>query len=368
MVSVGVTRSALALDSLLALHDPADYREEPALVLTAQAFLANDVLSTDRYSGDWQGRYRPRNGNNIGVLSGREDVSVKMSGWEFGRLSRQEAFIRMNLDTSNLLRDYKTKTPVTVGSLAIDASYYAVAMMGWRIGRAWEWGEDSTRKVVGVAWSSISASRGRIGNVSGQFEALGGSNYRYRLNYIDSWDKKIDYFQTSGSPYAHGSALDIGASWQTPGLSKWSVVVNDLFGRLNWQNLPSAVSNLQNSGITTTDANGYINYLPAVAGRIQSRNLVERLPVRWALGAETPWLGLVWLASLSHENSTQLPLVGVQRELQANWRIQADYDIRFSSMGIRVSKDQCFMALRSSSLRREETSAYGISVGLNVAF
>ena len=353
-------------ESVLALHDPSANGGGAGVAARFQAFVGDDPLPMAQYKKDWQGEYRPRDGDNSGLLSARAELAVQAGGWELAGLRRREIAIRMNRDTTDLMRLYKSKTDAAVDThFAVDAEYRAVDLSGWRIGRAWRWRSgDAASLAAGIAWSELTASHTRDGNIAGSFDALGAGSYRHRIAYDDAWDRKTYPFQTPGTPSARGTALDVALAWEEDGGARYSLVGNDLFGRLHWHDLPGTQASSASSGTTVTDADGYINYRPALSGRNARRNVLQRLPERWALGAALPWREFTLYGSLARQQGERFALLGAAWNYSALGRLQADYDLRFGTLGISWSWRQLHVGLRSSARSLETAHAYGLSAGL----
>ena len=353
-------------ESVLALHDPAATGAPPGLTLRLHVFYGADPLPVKSYSKDWSGDYSPRKGDNLGIMSARAEVGVQAMRWEVAALRRREIFIRTNRDTTDMLRLYKTGTAAAAGThFEVDASYQAVELTGVRLGKAWHWqAADGSQFAAGIAYSELEAHNVREGYASGALDALGAGKYRYRVAYDDAWDDKAYPFQTPGTPGAHGQALDFALAWKIAHGTRFSLLGNDLAGRMHWHDLPGTQARIGNGGTISTDSRGYINYLPALSGRNARRDTLQRLPERWAAGMEAPWDRFILYASIARQRGENLALLGGAWKHSANARIEANYDLRFGSYGLAWVWQNLRIALRSSARRLDDAHAYGIEAGL----
>ena len=132
---------------------------------------------------------------------------------------------------------------------------------------------------------------------------------------------------------------------------------------MRWRDVPGTVANA-GSGVTSTDANGYIIYAPALSGRNARRDFTQKLPLRWGLGAEVPWRDYYVLGSISHLEHTTFPLLAVGWKFAERWRVQADYDLRLKTYGFKIAGSRAYIGIRASQRDLSEAQAYGVSAGV----
>ncbi|TSA11207.1 MAG: hypothetical protein D4R74_13430 [Betaproteobacteria bacterium] len=361
---------ARALESVLAFGNPAEAASGGTGVsATLHYFIGNDPLSARQYQDDWRGDYHPRKGLNLGLLSARAEAGLQTAGWRLSALRRTELLIESNRDMTDLMRLYKTREAFAAGQrYDVDLNYAGFEAKGWRLDKAWNWktagGHDFS---VGAGYSLLEGNRVRAGTAQGSFASLGGGNYGYAVRMDDAYSGKAYPFQTPGTPEGKGGSVDLGMEWKTPQGARVEAVANDLLGRMRWRDVPGTVANA-GTGVTSTDANGYIVYAPALSGRNARRDFTQKLPPRWGVGAEMPWRDFYVLGSLSHQQHATFPLLALGWKFAEGWRIQADYDLRFNTYGFRLAGSRAFLALRASQRNLDEARAYGLTAGASWMF
>jgi hypothetical protein len=362
--------AAQAADSVIQFANPMEAASEaPKVSLALRYFIGNDPLSVQAYQADWRGDYHPRTGMNLGLISARTDLAVQMRGWRLGYFRRLELQVEASRDTTDLVRLYKTRATASDGqNFAVNAQYHGFDAAGWRIDKALNWKTAGGDEIaVGAGYSLLEGRRVRTGSAQGSVSVLGAGRYGYAVSTDDA-DSLKDYpFQTPGQSGGHGRSIDLGLSWQTPQGYRLEWIANDLLARMRWHDIPGTVSNAR-SGVTTTDAEGYIVYAPALAGRNARRDFVQTLPARRVFAVEAPWRDLMLRASLTQSAGNSYPLIGAVWHFGGNRRLLLDYDLRFRTIGFKLANEFAFLGVRLSQRDVADPQAYGVSAGFSMSF
>ncbi len=366
---LGPQPAARALDSVLPLDSPMDAAAGTGVSAALRYFAGNDPVSARQYHSDWQGSYHPRNGLNVGFVSVRAGIGAQAGGWRLSKVARTELLVESGREMTDLMHLYKTRISASPGrTYSVDVEYAGYAAKGWRIDKAWRWqarpGHDIS---FGLGYSLLEGNRVRSGSAQGSLTSLGNGNYAFAVMRDDAYTGKTYPFQTPGSPEGSGGGIDLGLEWKMPQGARLEWIANDVLGRMRWRDIPGTLSNA-GTGVTGTDANGYIVYAPVLSGRNARREFTQKLPVRWALGVEVPWRDFYVLGSLSHLQRSFFPLLGLGWNIRDGWRLQADYDFRFKTYGFKLAAGRGFIAVRASQSDLNEARAYGASAGVSWTF
>ena len=364
-----IVSPAHALESVLAFADPTQAAHALSASADVHYFAGNDPLSIHDYQRNWQGAYHPRDGRNLGLYSQRADSALQADGWRVGVFERQEALVDSSLQTTDLYHLYQTHTQAPAGKLyAIDMNLQAFTATGLRVDKAWSWNlADGSMLVLGAGYSILQGHRVRTESANGLVTNLGAGKYSYALDLNDADTRKTYPYQTAGQPEGHGDAWDLGLAYQNAYGLHLDLLANDLLANIRWHDIPSSISKA-NTAVTSTDANGYIIYAPALSGRNYRSNYTQTLPMRYAASATLPWRDFSVFGSWTRLQGYNFPLAGATWAYAENWRLQADYDVRFGSTGLKLISPIAFIALRTSQLNLSEARAYGLSAGLHWDF
>lgn len=368
-----VSAQVRSFESVLAFSRPTEAASASPSVSAVSAnfhyFVASDPLSVRQYQGDWQGNYHPRDGRNIGLLTLRSETGAQAMGWRLSAVRRTELLIDAGRGMTDLERLYKTRQAIPLGQVFdIDINYAGYEAKGWRLDKAWNWKPREGHELrFGLGYSLLEGTRVRSGNALGTLTGLGGGNYTYSVRTDDANTRKTYPFLTPGTPEGNGSSVDLGLEWKTPQGARFELVVNDLLGRMRWSEIPGTVSNA-NTGVTGTDANGYIVYAPALSGRNARRDFTQKLPLRWGMSAELPWRDFYMVGSLSHLQHTTFPLLALGWRFADDWRVQGEHDFRFKTYGLKLAGRNAYVELRASQRDLTQANAYGVSAGASWSF
>ena len=361
---------AVAQNAILPFSTPLDAGNgKPAAALSLQAFAGNDPVSLQQFAGDWQGDYHPRSGRNLGILSARMELGAHWEGWSVGRVARRDILVDFSRDTTDLYHLYKTRQAAPAGeTFALDARYLAYGAEGWRLAKAWTWqGAAGESWSLGLGYATYGNTAMRVGSANGNIQSLGGGDYRYALNYSDAYTSNVYPFIKPGQPSGHGQSWELGGRWCSAGGTRITLLGNDLFGRMHWREIPTTVARADTS-TASTGADGYIAYQPALSGRNRREDWSLGLSPRWLIEAEVPVNNVRLLTSVSALEGNVFPLAGARWRLAGNWQIQADYDFRFETVGVRLQHPLGFLALRTDSAHLSQAKAYGLSAVVNIPF
>lgn len=365
-------------DGLLAVDNPAKNGAERSAYASAEAFAANDQLAMRQYGGDWQGSYSPRNGTNLGLLAVRAETGVQWQGYRLGALYRAEALVEASRDASDLVRQFNTRSGYDAGrSYPLDYRVRGFEADGARLGKSFALTRGGPWQVDGgVALSYLHGQRLKLETVTGQVVTLNAKdinadarqdNSDSRLNVRDLTDFNAPYGRLA-TPSGQGYALDLGLLLRH-GDSGTSIelAVSDLVGRMDWKNLPSNVADY-NTATKYYDANGYVHLNPTATRTSSYRDLSQTLEPKWRLAASYPIGNFELQGAANYTSGYWFPQIGASYRITPQWRIGADYDARFNSVGVTLQHPWLYFGLRMEGANLDTAKAYGLQGGISIQF
>lgn len=323
------------------------------------AYEAADAVPVRRLEGDWAA-YHPRGGDNAVVQGAHLELVAFRRGWELALTSRNEGLLIGSRGAFDLVHAYKRRqTPDAGTSLQVDAQAGGLWLSGLRVARSggtaglmsagddgaprgWRWTLAATGLTVRRAVTV--EARGQAG-----FGAGGADNYGATAARSDT-SKSFGGFGNAGARGA-GFTLDAGLAWQGPGGLLVNLSAVDLWSQVEVDGATTQTVRLSSQTLGT-DAQGFLDYRPALTGQNRAGTLRTRLERKWSLSVEGPLrlpalgpsrVGAQW----ARMGALERPTVWWSRPLAAGWTGILEADPRFDAVGIGLSTSSLGLTLRA---------------------
>jgi hypothetical protein len=374
----GVLAPWASADGLLAVDNPANNGTATSAYAVLEAFAGNDQVAMWQFDKDWQGSYSPRHGRKIGLLAVRSEAGAQWNGYRLGVLYRAEALMQTNRDSADLMRQYKNSSGYETGrTYQIDGRLRGFEADGVRLGKSLQLSPGARWRLnMGAGASWLHGKRVRLDTAAGQVTATTAKIFDANARW-DSADSEMD---TSGAekfnpPFgAHpsfsgqGFALDLGIVLRRDDGLRLEAAVNDLAARMYWKNVPVYAANY-NTATKTFDANGFVRFDAATAQAQSSySDLNQKLDPKVWLAAAYPIAGFEVQAGASYTQGYWFPQAGLAYQVNSQWGLKADYDVRFKTVGIGLRHRSFQLRLRTDNTSIGKAKAYGLSGAANIAF
>lgn len=366
-------------EGVLAVDNPAKNAMGAGGYATIEAFEGNDQIALKQYGGDWQGEYSPRDGRNIGLLAARAEAGVQWRGFRLGWLYRGEALVEASRDASDLVYAYKNKSGYDVGRTYLaDYRISGFEADGARLSKRFSSGiGEHWRLDLGVGLSYLRGKRLKMQTVSGQVVGVTAKDLNGMAG-ISDMDTRMDTanldkfnapFGKQATPLGEGYALDAGlvVTHEASG-ARLELAVNDLAGKLKWRDLPG---NIMSAGTAETkyyDADGWVHFNPQVTRQSRYFDLTQNLDSKTWLALAYPLGGFEVQAATSHIRGYWFPQASLAYHVSPTWKLMAEYDFRFNTVGLLIRHPWVFFGLRTENIDFDKARAYGVNGGINISF
>jgi hypothetical protein len=366
-------------EGLLAIDNPAKNGQSALFFVTGDTFQGNDQVAMRRYGGTWQGDYAPRHGTNIGMLFARFEVGAQWQGYRLGILHRGEALVESNRDTSDLVQQYQTSNGYDIGR-TYDLSYQLRGFEadGVKIGKSINTSLGTQWQLKsGVGLSYLRGKRLKLETVTGQVVTLNAKDFNAAVKQsttntgLDT-SSLSEFNAGSAGPLpgfiGQGYALDAGfvLLHRESGI-RAELAVADLLGQLDWKNVPGNITDFT-TATKYYDANGFVNFDPSTTRTSSYRNIHQTLDPKVHMAAIYPMGNFEFEVSASTTKGYWFTQIGAGYRVNQDWSVQADYDLRFGTVGMRVVHQWLQVAVRADNANLDAAKAYGLAVQINVPF
>jgi hypothetical protein len=365
-------------EGLLAVDNPAKNGQGNKAYAALEAFEGNDQVAMRQYDGDWQGNYTPRDGTNIGLLAVRAETGVQWRGYRLGVLYRADALVETNRDTSDLVQQYKTESGYNVGrAYQLDYKIRGFEANGARLSKSVQHDLNSHWQMdLGLGLSYLRGQRVKLQTASGQVVTLNTKDFNagVKLNNSDSNIDTTD-LDSFNAPYGRlvapsgqGYALDAGLVLQhKESGASIELAVADLSGRMDWKNVPNNASDYS-TATKYYDADGFVQFNPSASRISRYQDLSQKLDPKVWLALNYPIGNFELQGASSYTRGYWFPQVGVKYRFTPKWFANADYDVRFNTIGLSIHHQWFYFGLRMDGSSADTAKAYGLNAGINIPF
>lgn len=333
-------------------------------------FMANDPVSLRQLFKKWKGSYHPRSGDNIALQDARLDLGIYFGkNYYAGYFSRYNAFIRTNHDFTDFYHTAKNKLPFdSTRTYRLKLGIAGIKENGVIFSSSHILFEDDTSIMkAGAALSLSLANDMQDGTVDGtaqitdrtSYTISARSGYHYTHNYL--------YHLRVKDADGFGLGTDFALSWYLKAYRLTAkLVVNDLFSRIYWHNLPYSFVNIVTEN-KSYDADGYVHYAPMINGLEKYVDFTQKIEPRYRLLLKKNFLsGLRLSAGTGYAYKTLFPFVRAGSLFWSDHYLGITYESRFRSFGVEYNARNFFFGFSTDALH--EVSALGLNVGFRYRF
>jgi hypothetical protein len=193
-------------------------------------------------------------------------------------------------------------------------------------------------------------------NATNDYDFVWQSDYTYTENYL--YD--LDVPQVTSFGYT--THLSLQASYKD---FTFLGVINDLWGRLYWKNLPYSDVTMS-SGNKSFDENGYVEYAPLISGVELEKDFTQRLMRKWRIEGQYKLEDATIHIGNDHIYGVDMPYVCYAQHYQNELLVRYSYESTFDMLGVDARYKHYHFGIHSNGLKN--TSAIKASFGLYHTF
>jgi len=349
---------------VLQFFDPSGSRDVKNLHFQSAYFIANDPISLKEFFDDWSQDYHPKKGENLALQDFRLDIGgTFLQDYYFGYYYRYNVFIRTNKDFTDFYYTAKNKLPFErQKNYRLNLEIEGVTENGLLLSRSFLLLNDTQEKLtIGFAFSVAFGLDMQNGDVSGtarilnkkSYEIDAKTNYYYTHNYLYDLDVK----NSDGFGFASHFALSyVNHYYQFYA----KVIVNDLFSRMYWSDLPYSYVNLQTKN-KSYDENGYVKYAPIINGVERYTDFTQKIDPRYKMMIEKEFVPhqIRLLAGAEYAYAHTFPYLGIEKAFfDGNHYAGIKYESRFKTVELSYRNRYFSIGIASDALHT--FSAFGL--------
>lgn len=311
--------------------------------LGVQTFQANNAVSVDQFDADFAG-YSPKRSQLYALGENKAYIQASRAGYTLMAYKKQEIFINAGRETGQLFADVNARVPPDRDrSYAIDFDGYGIEQTGVGVSKKFvlPLSKTDSSLTISPAMRVYNIDRYREIQATGFAAARTDGSYDIAIQNTER-DTQADFtFPVGNSSSGMGYAFDLGAHWQINQTLHVFANISDLIGFNSVKNAPTIVQAI-NSNVNQFDADGFLNYNPAIQGRNSRETFNFSLPVKTHLGAlyavNSKLVDQVGL-DVRHIQGLVLPRVSAAWLLPVQWieSVGVGYEAHFQVLDLAVN-------------------------------
>ena len=352
----------------LSLLNPINIPKQPNnLNIDTQTLITNDAFSLEALFDDFHGDFNHKNSDYFAVGDIRYDIGAYIEGWGYvGYVYREEAVINTSPDTMLLINQDSNELDLTIGKnydLYLDIEGFEVH--GITYANSFPiYEKDGWDIRLGIGAELLYGIQTQDGYVKGDASTLSEKDYDFTMHSYYLYTENYLYDLDVDSVAAYGYTTHISLYVGYDDLS-FSVIANDIIGKLYWKNLPYSDVNLESDN-KSYDENGYVKYAPVISGMEGTTKFTQTLMKKWRIqGAYTLDKGIFQLGT-DHISGTYLPYVKYIHQFDNDIIASVEYDTYFGMFGSDIIYKNFRFGIHSNRLI--EPSAVKVNLGMNYKF
>lgn len=308
----------------------------------AQTYQANNAVSIDQFDANFTG-YSPRHSQLYALGENAAYISASRAGFTLQAYKKQEIFINAGRETGQLYADINARIPPGSNkSYAVEFDGYGIEQTGLGFSKTFQWAAIGPQQALSLTPAArlYNINRYREIQAGGFAAARADGSYDIAVNTLER-DTRADFtFPIGNSPNGMGYAFDLGAELQISDTTRVFANFQDLLNYNSIKNAPTTAQTL-NSNVNQFDADGFLNYNPAIQGQNSRETYDFSLPVKSLLGVQhsldLPQLSTVGF-DIRHIQGLVLPRISVGWAQPLRWveQIALGYETHFEAFDVQA--------------------------------
>jgi len=352
----------------LSLFNPFDIPKQPKnLYVNTQTLLANDAFSLSGLFDHFHGRFYTKNADYLSVGDIRYDVGSYIDGWGYiGYTYRKEAVIETSPDTMILVNQASNDLDLTPNkTYELDLTLEGFEVHGITFANTIPLFQKNGWDIrLGFAAELLYGTEAQHGSVNGEARASSEKDYNFSMHslylYTDNYLYDLDVNRVKS--YGYTTHLSLYARYNQ---FSFSIIANDLYGKLYWKNLPYSDVNLASEN-KSYDENGYVQYAPVISGVERTTNFTQTLMSKWRIqGAYTFSKGIFQLGT-EYIHDAYLPYIKYTRQYDDDIIASIEYETYFGMLGVDVKYKDYYFGVHTNGI--EDASSVKVNLGLHYTF
>jgi hypothetical protein len=336
----------------LSLFNPSNIiKENKNLVLNAQVLMVNDAFSLEVLFNDLEGSLNEQDENYNAIGDARFDIGRYIDSLGYiGYTYRKEVVMPSSSDTVRLIYQATNDLDLDIGELYdLDLKMEGFAAHGIVVANHFQLYQQNGWDInIGVGLELLYGVEMQDGYVKGNAIATDLNDYDFNMhsNYLYTENYLYDLDVDSSNAYGYSTHLSVQATYENISLS---YIINDLWGKLYWKDLPYSDVTLT-SGTKSYDENGYVEYAPVISGVERNKDYIQTLMRKWRLEAKYSFENSIFQVGNDNIYGINMPYVRYQYRYDDNFTVGYNYEMKFGMFGLDIRSENYYLSIHADDL------------------
>lgn len=313
-------------------------------------------ISKERFNTD-SGGFAPKPSDNLALIKSHLEIGMIRGRSSYSFVHRLDAYSNISEGMARLAHANKMGQRLSAGTvLDLKAQVQGHEFIGLKWGRDLYRYQDETHRISFSGW--LSALYGL------KFSHFNGTGRLSSTFYNYFYDANISQYSSSRTyPYISeektqglGLSSGLNISYENRDLGKLTLVLNDLYSQVNWQNLPYSEAVLIFNRAKFS-AQGYLIFDPALLGQndLNRRGFKEKLPMQSTIIYSKNIHRLGLMVGWQEDRRLQIPFAGISWKLADQTGFSYQHDFQFNGHQVGWHNDRWHMKVSWSQLPLSQT-------------
>ncbi len=328
-----------------------------------QRLTANDAVPLRDFFNDWDGKFDPKENDNIFIHMSRMDIgTLLLDRYYIGYFYQKDIFAKSNrgfVDAYHAIKNHREFDTTQAYDLTVDINGIEKHGILLSDQHTLFTTNQHSIKVGYSAYISYDTDL-QQGNFTGEgsimqddtYSISGLVDYYFMDNLLyDGWD--------TDSAYGIGYGFHFGLLYEN---SRYNMalecVANDILAKSYWKHIPYSLVHLETDNQAIGD-DGYVQYDPTISGKEIYENITQKIPLKTHIAIKK-YLddGLEFQAGLDSVKYTTIPYISMTKSFGEK-KITLLYEHRFKSIGIGYQDKNFSLSIQANGLKN--TSVLGFA-------
>ncbi len=324
--------------NVIQFFDPTISNSPKSVTLSLKTFIANDPVSLEELFDDWSNNYHPSFTDNIALLDTRIDFGmVTNQNFYIGYFYNYNVFINTQKDFTDLFYRVKNKLDLNATrEYNLRLKIEGIKQSGLMVSKSLKLHDQKNHSLTfGGAFYLSYGGDIQDGLVRGKAQSSNPKDYNIQALSDYFYTHNYLYDLDVNAPHGYGFGSHVALKYENKIYNfELKFLVNDLFSRLYWKNLPYSFVDIKTKN-KHYDNDGYVKYDPSISGLEIYKDFTQKLSPKYKIEfVQYLEHGSTIIAGSEGAYNENFPYLKFRQDINHDQNIEFMFENRFGSFGL----------------------------------